>query len=219
VSQRDTIWLQDPLRRAAETLARDVETYLYDSHDPKHNDHGFLMWAVNRYDVAKTGSGRYADDQDYDPTEARKDPRANVARHGTTGRFNDIDVRLPAHSREKLDHDGTPTPPGPDAEAPAPTSTRPDLPTGVKDGREYRDEPQSEELPLVNDKPFVSPNSPSGEGLDSDGEHIPMPPNPAKFSTDPAARKPAPKSPPDPDPSDTDMDRAHDNGFTPKDDS
>lgn len=149
VSTRDTIWLQDPLRRAAETLARDVETYLYDDNDPKHRDHGFLMWAVSRYDIAKTGSGRYADTVDYDPSEALKTPHGeNKTRVETSGRVSEIDVRFPAHAREALGKDFSADDKTPDE----PHYSRPDLPSGVTDGRS-RAEDDGYQLTFDDDAP------------------------------------------------------------------
>lgn len=157
VSTRDTIWLQDPLRRAGETLARDVETFLFDDNDPKHRDVAFLMWAVARYDVAKTGSGRYADTIDYDPAEAMKDPFGpNPSGVETAGRISGIDVRLPDHAREAIekeslfgdtDHQG-------DKEMEVPHYSRPDLPSGVTDGRSKHNlvPPPPGQVPLVNDE-------------------------------------------------------------------
>lgn len=149
VSTRDTIWLQDTLRRASETLARDVETFLYDDNDPKHRDVGFLMWAVARYDIAKTGSGRYADTVDYDPSEALKDPFGDDTRRTKTpGQRSEIDVRLPAHAREKLGDEFT----APDHDPEVPHYSRPDLPSGVTDGRSKHNltPPPPGQVPLVN---------------------------------------------------------------------
>jgi hypothetical protein len=151
VSERDTIWMQDPLRRASETLARDLETYLYDETDPKYRDIHFLMWAIARYDVAKTGSGRYADTVDYDPTEALKegipDPKD---RRGNPGNYSEIDVRFPRHAKDVMNHDELPA--AGDKDSPdTDQHARPDLPSGVKDGRSLK------------------PASPSGDDRDTEG--------------------------------------------------
>lgn len=173
ISERDTIWMSDPLRRAAETFARDVETFLYDETDEKHGDVHFLAWAVARYDLAKTGSGRYADTVDYDPNEALKDPLPAAGdRYGSPGQWAEIDVRMPRHALEKF---GLSEADRPDVPGDEPAYSRPDLPSGVTDGRKLKGTDQTEQLSLVNDKPFVSPNSPSGEGRDSDGFEIPQP--------------------------------------------
>jgi hypothetical protein len=170
VSERDTIWLQDPLRRAGETLARDVETFLYDSHDPKHRDVGFLMWAVARFDVAKTGSGRYADTVDYDPAEAMKDPHGpNPSGTETPNRVSEIDIRFPAHAREVLADDFGPNDKTPEE----PHFARPDAPSGVFDGRSERPADAPHDEPLQFDAPHDEPvdgQSPDDPFGDEDGE-------------------------------------------------
>lgn len=136
VSDRDTVWSSDPLRRASETLARDLETFLYDEVDAKYHDTHFLMWAVARYDIAKTGSGRYADTVDYDPTEALKisnpEPRDRVS----PAAYAEIDVRFPEHARQVINADELPAPGEPDTPRDEPEYSRPDLPSGYTDGRQ-----------------------------------------------------------------------------------
>lgn len=61
VSTRDVTGLQDPVRKAAETLAADIETYLYDANSPYHRDPRFMAVALRRFDLLKMGSGNYAD--------------------------------------------------------------------------------------------------------------------------------------------------------------
>src|SRR5262245_51028066 len=76
IDDRQVPDLGDPYKVAAETLARDVERYLYRQYNVDGGESDtwmrpeFLAWAVARYDACKTGSGHYHNTQDYDPESA-----------------------------------------------------------------------------------------------------------------------------------------------------
>lgn len=106
VDDRRASEVQDQVRRAAETLATDVETYLYDEHSHVWMKPEFLAWAIARYDVNKTGSGNYAQTQvDFDHDEAVLQPiplprdRVNPAAQA------DIALRYPEHARQSKNVD------------------------------------------------------------------------------------------------------------------
>jgi hypothetical protein len=101
VSERDTHRIHDQVRKAAEVLAEDVETYLYDESSGVWMKPEFLAWAVARYDILKTGSGDYAQmKMEYDPEEAANNPLPPPSTTVTPYQHTDIAVRYPAHAVE-----------------------------------------------------------------------------------------------------------------------
>ena len=105
VSERDLISLQDPVRKAAEQLATDVETFAYDKASPHFRDITFLVVALRRYDRLKTGSGNYSqmitaiDQAVID--EAGIEPFNGPNKGGSKNRV-DHGLRLNADARELL---------------------------------------------------------------------------------------------------------------------
>lgn len=101
IHERRADEIRDQIRRAAELLAQDVETYLYDEDSPLWMKPEFLAWAVARYDVQKTGSGNYAQmDLDYNHDEAVLDPVVPPAKRQSPGSNIDVAIRFPEHARQ-----------------------------------------------------------------------------------------------------------------------
>jgi hypothetical protein len=105
VPTRDVTSLQDPVRKAAEVLAKDVEEYLYDKASKYFRDPRFLAVAIRRYDLLKTGSGNYAqmvtDLDDAVLAEAEVQPFEGPRPSGPRSRF-DTAIRLNDDAREML---------------------------------------------------------------------------------------------------------------------
>jgi len=102
VSERGRISdIRDNLRAAAEQFAQDVETYLYDQHSDLWMKPEFLAWAIARYDVAKTGSGNYAQmNTEFNHQDAVLQPVPPPSQKPNPKLKQDIAVRYPEHARE-----------------------------------------------------------------------------------------------------------------------
>lgn len=103
VSERGrTLEIRDPLRRAAEWFAEQVETYLYDENSNMWMKPEFLSWAVAQYDAIKSSSGTYVNmnpEFDHDAAVLQPVPKQGPgAAHPS--RNPDIAVRYPEHARE-----------------------------------------------------------------------------------------------------------------------
>ncbi|MCW0190964.1 MAG: hypothetical protein OJJ55_06650 [Rhodococcus sp.] len=106
-SNRDTVSLQDPVRKAAEQLADAVETFLYKRDSGVWMKPEFLAHAVSQYDVAKTGSGNYAQlnpEYDHNQWVSEPLPKPGSVRHPELNK--NIAVVAPPHARE-ADHINT----------------------------------------------------------------------------------------------------------------
>lgn len=106
VSDRDLGSLRDQLRLAAEQLASDVETYLYDKNSGVWMSPEFLSWAVARYDAVKVGSGNHANFEYYGHDEAVQQPIAKPEDRKFPNAQRDDAVRFPEHAHE-ADHINT----------------------------------------------------------------------------------------------------------------
>ena len=58
--------VQDPYKASAESLARSVEDFLYNTQSPVYANTKFLAWAIAKFDASKQGSGRPWDRLDYE---------------------------------------------------------------------------------------------------------------------------------------------------------
>lgn len=98
LDDRRALEIQDQVRRAAEWLATQVESYLYDQASGKYQNYEFLTWAVAQYDVLKTGSGNYAQMHlDYEPERAAMQPvlKPEDPRRVSPNSNIDAEVRYP----------------------------------------------------------------------------------------------------------------------------
>ena len=100
---RRALEIQDQVRRAAEWLATQVESYLYDKSSPKYQNYEFLTWAVAQYDVLKTGTGNYAQMHvEYDAERAAMEPvlKPEDPRRVYPNAHIDTEVRYPDAARK-----------------------------------------------------------------------------------------------------------------------
>lgn len=58
--------VRDPYKSSAESLARAVEEFTYNTESPVYMDPQFLAWSVAQFDLSKQGSGRVFDVLDYE---------------------------------------------------------------------------------------------------------------------------------------------------------
>ncbi len=174
VDERDAQHVNDPLRRAAEQLATDVEAYIYDEQGRQYMRPEFLSWAVARYDATKVGSGNYASTQlEYEHDDAVLTPIPLPKDRVTPGNQADSAIRQPQEAKQAKSipavpatgAKGGPTP-GDDKTQPPGLHTKPVGPredgpvqSSTTDGKSHRDLAHEDEEKAKNDKPSKKEDS------------------------------------------------------------